>query len=46
MYLDAIITTWQKEDKKGIPRSKKSTTVNGVICSRPSCLLSPTLLNP
>ena len=30
-----IITKWQKEDSKGIPLTKKSSTVKIVICHRP-----------
>jgi len=35
IYLDEIITKWQKQDITGI-KLKKTATVNAVICRRPS----------
>ena len=37
IYLNEIITNWQKEVIKGIPLPKKSSTGNTVICRQPSC---------
>ena len=36
IYLDEIITKWQKQYITGIKLTKKPATVNTVICRRPS----------
>jgi hypothetical protein len=36
LYLDKIITIWQKEDITGIPLAKNKQLFNTIICRRPS----------